>query len=119
MKYLITGGAGFVGSQLGRRLAVDGHDVVLLDDLSFGHLDNLLVDGRQFARFVCRDIRDPRTAELYDGVDCVFHLAGIAALLAATAFVASYIPARRATRSSFRPTGPAIRARAGRARAVR
>lgn len=79
-RILITGGAGFVGSQLGRRLAAEGHDVVLLDDLSFGHLDNLLVGGRQFARFVCRDIRDPRTAELYDGVDCVFHLAGIAAL---------------------------------------
>lgn len=79
-KILITGGAGFVGSQLGRRLAANGHDVILLDNLSFGHLDNLLVDGRQFARFVCRDIRDPRTIELYDGVDCVFHLAGIAAL---------------------------------------
>lgn len=79
-KILITGGAGFVGSHLGRRLAMDGHEVTLLDDLSFGHLDNLLIDGRQFARFVCRDIRDRRTAELYDGVDCVFHLAGIAAL---------------------------------------
>jgi nucleoside-diphosphate-sugar epimerase len=54
--------------------------VVLLDDMSFGQLDNLLVDGRPFARFVCRDIRDPRTAEQYEGVDCVFHLAGIAAL---------------------------------------
>lgn len=80
MKILITGGAGFVGSQLGRRLFADGHDVVLLDNMSFGQLDNLLVDGRPFARFICRDIRDPRTAALYDGVECVFHLAGIAAL---------------------------------------
>src|SRR5215213_2384298 len=80
MRILITGGAGFVGSQLGRRLATDGHEVILLDNLSFGHLDNLLMDGRPFARFVCRDIRDPRTAELYEGVDCVFHLAGVAAL---------------------------------------
>src|SRR5215204_494298 len=79
-KILITGGAGFVGSQLGRRLTMDGHDVVLLDDMSFGHLDNLLMDGRPFARFVCRDIRDPRASELYEGVDCVFHLAGVAAL---------------------------------------
>jgi nucleoside-diphosphate-sugar epimerase len=79
-RILITGGAGFVGSQLGRRLAADGHDVVLLDNLSFGYLDNLLVDGRQFAQFVCRDIRDPRSAELFEGVDHVFHLAGIAAL---------------------------------------
>ena len=79
-RILITGGAGFVGSQLGQRLAADGHDVLLLDNMSFGHLDNLLMDGRPFARFVCRDIRDPRTTELYEGVDCVFHLAGIAAL---------------------------------------
>lgn len=79
-KILITGGAGFVGSQLGRRLATDGHDLVLLDDMSFGHLDNLLMEGRPFAKFVCRDIRDPRTKELYDGVDCVFHFAGVAAL---------------------------------------
>jgi UDP-glucose 4-epimerase len=79
-RILITGGAGFVGSQLGRRLAMTGYDVVLLDDMSFGHLDNLLMDGRPFGRFVCRDIRDPRTIELYDGVDCVFHLAGISAL---------------------------------------
>ena len=79
-KILITGGAGFVGSQLGRRLAADGHDVVLLDNMSFGQLDNLLVDGRPYARFVCQDIRDPRTVDLYQEVDCVFHLAGIAAL---------------------------------------
>ena len=79
-RVLITGGAGFVGSQLGQRLAAEGHEVILLDDMSFGHLDNLLMDGRPFGRFVCRDIRDPRTNDLYEGVDCVFHLAGVAAL---------------------------------------
>ena len=79
-KVLITGGAGFVGSQLGQRLAAEGHEVILLDDMSFGHLDNLLMNGRPFGRFVCRDIRDPRTNDLYAGVDCVFHLAGVAAL---------------------------------------
>jgi nucleoside-diphosphate-sugar epimerase len=79
-KVLITGGAGFIGSQLGQRLVRDGHDVILLDDMSFGHLDNLLMDGKPFGRFVCRDIRDPSTTELYEGADCVFHLAGVAAL---------------------------------------
>jgi UDP-glucose 4-epimerase len=80
MNILITGGAGFVGSQLGSRLATEGHEVILLDNMSYGHLDNLLMDGRQFGRFVCRDIRDPRTHDVYDGVDCIFHLAGVAAL---------------------------------------
>ena len=79
-RVLITGGAGFVGSQLGQRLASDGHEVILLDNMAFGHLDNLLMDGRPFGRFVCRDIRDPSTDGLYEGVDCVFHLAGVAAL---------------------------------------
>ena len=79
-KVLITGGAGFVGSQLGQRLVAEGHEVILLDNMSFGHLDNLLMDGRPFGRFVCRDIRDPRSSQLYESVDCVFHLAGVAAL---------------------------------------
>jgi nucleoside-diphosphate-sugar epimerase len=48
--------------------------------MSSGHLDNLLLDSRPFGRFVCRDIRDPDSADVYDGVDCVFHFAGIAAL---------------------------------------
>jgi nucleoside-diphosphate-sugar epimerase len=79
-KVIITGGAGFVGSQLGARLAREGHDVVLLDNMSYGHLDNLVHEGATFGRFVCRDIRDPQSAALYEGADCVVHLAGIAAL---------------------------------------
>ena len=79
-RILITGGAGFVGSQLGQRLVRDGHDVILLDNMSHGHLDNLFMDGRPFGRFVCRDIRDVAARGAYDGVDCVFHFAGIAAL---------------------------------------
>lgn len=80
MRVLITGGAGFVGSQLGKHLHRLGHDVVLLDNMSFGHLDNLLLDGAPFGRFICQDIRDPSLPELFAGVDTVFHLAGIAAL---------------------------------------
>lgn len=36
MKYLITGGAGFIGSSLANHLVNDGHDVVVVDDLSMG-----------------------------------------------------------------------------------
>jgi len=41
MKYLITGGAGFVGSHLADALVADGHDILLLDDLSTGRRENV------------------------------------------------------------------------------
>src|SRR5579872_4208261 len=41
MKFLITGGAGFIGSHLTQRLIAEGHAVTVLDDLSTGSLDNL------------------------------------------------------------------------------
>lgn len=80
MKIVITGGAGFIGSELGKRLHRAGHEVVLLDDMSFGHIDNLLVDGKAFARLVVRDIRSPSLTDVFAGADTVFHLAGIAPL---------------------------------------
>lgn len=80
MRILITGGAGFIGSQLGKHLHGQGHDVVLLDNMQFGHLDNLLLEGAPFGQFLCRDIRDPDLGNYMKGVDTVVHLAGIAAL---------------------------------------
>ena len=41
MKYLVTGGAGFIGSNLCRRLLDDGHSVACLDDLSTGNHRNI------------------------------------------------------------------------------
>ena len=42
-KIVITGGAGFIGSQLGYKLDKEGYQVILLDDMSFGHEDNLRI----------------------------------------------------------------------------
>lgn len=78
-RVLITGGAGFVGSQVAMKL-VGEHDVLLLDNMRFGHVDNLVHDGRPLAPFVGRDIRDRNLASVFDGVDFVLHLAGIAPL---------------------------------------
>jgi len=80
MRIVITGGAGFIGSQLGKSLHLQGHDVVLLDNMSYGHLDNLLLDGAPFGTFLCKDIRDPALFDLIQGAEVVVHLAGIAPL---------------------------------------
>ena len=49
---LITGGAGFVGSQLGYVLSKKGHRVILLDNMSYGRLDNLVVNNEFFGEFI-------------------------------------------------------------------
>ena len=75
--YLVTGGAGFIGSHLCDALVARGDTVRVLDNLSTGHRTNLpaaatLVEG---------DVADPATvAEAMDGVDGCFHLAAIASV---------------------------------------
>jgi UDP-glucose 4-epimerase len=79
-KILITGGAGFIGSQLGYKLYNDGHEVILLDNMSFGHKDNLIINGKKFGTFILDDIRNKSLFNHCKGVDYVYHLAGIAPL---------------------------------------
>ena len=72
MRFLITGGAGFLGSALANRLAAAGHNVCVLDDLSAG--DPARLDSRVL--FTRGDVCDvPRMWTLLQGVDCVYHLA--------------------------------------------
>lgn len=81
MKILVTGGAGFIGSQLGFYLLDKGHhQVTLLDNLKYGYLDNLVKDGKTFPNFICMDIRNQKLETLMQGFDIVFHLAGISSL---------------------------------------
>lgn len=72
MQYLITGGAGFLGSALVRRLVTLGHDVRVIDDLSAGD-PSRIPDSVGFSRGDVNDV--PRLWTLLQGVDCVYHLA--------------------------------------------
>jgi nucleoside-diphosphate-sugar epimerase len=77
MRYLVTGGAGFIGSHLTERLLTDGHSVTILDDLSSGSLRNLdaVLDHPQM-QFVHGDILDSkRVSELAERCDTIVHLA--------------------------------------------
>ncbi len=77
-RILITGGAGFVGLHLARRLLRDGADVTLLDDLSRGRADRDLDQVRADARLVRHDLTTPIPADLLiDDFDEVYHLAAV------------------------------------------
>jgi nucleoside-diphosphate-sugar epimerase len=77
VKALITGGAGFIGSHLADRLLEDGHQVMVLDDLSTGSIDNIShLKGRTgFGYTIDSVTNESLLAELIDGSDVVFHLA--------------------------------------------
>lgn len=75
---LITGGAGFIGAHLARRLLDEGAEVTLLDDLSRGRQDDTLADLERRARFVRHDLTRPIPEGLLpEHVDTVYHLAAV------------------------------------------
>lgn len=75
-KVLVTGGAGFIGSELVRQLAEQRLSVVAVDNLVSGHRENLEGVPADFAQLVVADIRaNEHMQELMRGVDIVFHLA--------------------------------------------
>ena len=74
MKFLVTGGAGYIGSVTTAHLLERGHGVVVLDDLSTGHRA-AIPDG---AEFVEGRVQDPHVlATALDGVDAVVHFASL------------------------------------------
>ena len=77
MKALITGGAGFIGSHLADALLAQGHDAMVLDNLSTGSIENIAHrKGRpRFAYTIDSVTNESLLAELIDQVDVVFHLA--------------------------------------------
>ncbi len=77
MRALITGGAGFIGSHLSEALLDAGHQVLVLDNLSTGSIENIAhLKGRDgFEYFVDSVDNEPLLAELIDRSDVVFHFA--------------------------------------------
>jgi UDP-glucose 4-epimerase len=77
VRYLVTGGAGFVGSHLVDRLILDGHSVTVLDDFSTGRRENLLQHANEkLLELVEGDILNADLVDdLTSKVDRVFHLA--------------------------------------------
>jgi nucleoside-diphosphate-sugar epimerase len=75
MRYLVTGGAGFIGSNIVDELLRRGHDVTVLDDFSSGKEENLAAAGKKI-RLIRGDICDLEAArEACEGSDYVLHLA--------------------------------------------
>jgi UDP-glucose 4-epimerase len=77
MKILITGGAGFIGSHLAERLLKEGNNVVVIDNLSTGSLQNIAaLGGNKLFNFVEGDIRNAELMKpLIQNCDMIFHLA--------------------------------------------
>ena len=73
MKLLVTGGAGFIGSNLADALIDDGHNVTIIDDLSTGRIENV----PRKAEFQKLDISSPVVDKIFERgkFDQVFHLA--------------------------------------------
>jgi UDP-glucose 4-epimerase len=77
MRAFITGGAGFIGSHLSEALLDAGHEVVILDNLSTGSIDNIThLKGRHGFGYHIESVdNEPLLAELIDRADVVFHFA--------------------------------------------
>lgn len=84
MKIMITGAAGFIGSQLAYRLWKDGAELILIDNFSFGREDNLIFDDHDFRQEIIKmDIRDRNGIKDFmksGDIDYVYNIAGIAPL---------------------------------------
>ena len=77
-KALVTGGAGFIGSHLVDLLLQKGHEVVVLDNLSTGRMENLASVKNKIKFVKCDIAASGDWQSLFAGIDWVFHIAALA-----------------------------------------
>ena len=75
-KYLITGGAGFIGSHLAEELLERGHSAIVIDNLTTGSISNIShIKTHPKFEYVIDTVMNARLmAELVDAADIVYHL---------------------------------------------
>jgi nucleoside-diphosphate-sugar epimerase len=79
MKIIVTGGAGFIGTNLVKQLLAEGHQVRVLDNFSAGRFPERIQPGAEYVEGDIRNTDD--TLEAFKGIDGVFHLAALPRVL--------------------------------------
>ena len=82
-KIVVTGGAGFIGSHIVDGILKEGYEVVVIDDLSQGRLENISghLNDKNF-KFIKADIRDPTKVEAtVKDADAIFHEAAVVSVI--------------------------------------
>jgi nucleoside-diphosphate-sugar epimerase len=76
-KFLVTGGAGFIGSNISKELVRSGHEVAILDNLATGKMENI-VEIIKKIKFIGGDLRDlPTARKACEGADYILHLGAL------------------------------------------
>lgn len=82
MKVGITGGAGYIGSTLVKRLTEMNHDIVSIDNESIGSYEYLIKEETEYTQLITGDIRNPKLLEKsWEGCDAIAHLAALPGLV--------------------------------------
>jgi len=82
LKSIVTGGAGFIGSNLVDRLVENGHKVIVIDNFVSGKKSNLSHQSKKNVKIVKLDIsNNKKLGKYFKGVNYVFHLAGLAEII--------------------------------------
>ena len=92
MNYLVTGGAGFIGSHLVEKLLKNQNKVFVIDNLSTGRILNLKkIKNFRKIKFIKSDIsKKGKWIEQFKKIDCVFHLAALADIVPSINFPEKY-----------------------------